>query len=67
MDARFVALRNDVILIDEIVEVNVTDKYYNVGRIRFLKGSETSELWGQTIGKGRNTKHKVSINNLYRI
>lgn len=67
--ARFVAERDGVITIDKIVSVNITDKYYTVGKLRFKRGNETEELLGMTIGKAAkwNRAANESINYLYKI
>jgi len=69
LKARFVASRDGIITIDKIVEVNITDKYYTVGKLRFKRGNETDELFGMTIGKAAkwNRAANESINYLYKI
>lgn len=69
LKARFIASRDGVITIDKIVEVNITDKYYTVGRLRFKRGNETEELLGVTVGKAAkwNRTANESINYLYKL
>lgn len=70
LKARLVLVRDGKIIKDEIVTVNVTDKYYTVGRLRFKQGNETDELLGLTNGKNVakwNRKFNESVNYLYKI